>query len=143
MKEDLDCSGFNFHCPERRGYVIFDPQSQEESDRLDALLGATPLWRSVLEKRQSKLAAPEGEIRAIEAFTELLPVGWTSNDEVVAVVVAGAAGFIERKLNVSGQWFAVRFPVQAEAELKSDLQTELRQRNAKIEQAVAKLGGQR
>ena len=26
----IDTKGFNFHCPEDRSYVIFDPQNQEE-----------------------------------------------------------------------------------------------------------------
>jgi hypothetical protein len=41
-----DVSGFHFYCPENRGYVIFDPESQEESNRLDALLGAAYLQAS-------------------------------------------------------------------------------------------------
>lgn len=50
-KKIIDCSGFNFHCPENRGYVIFDPQSQEENDRLDALLGATKFGKKELTRR--------------------------------------------------------------------------------------------
>jgi hypothetical protein len=50
----IDCTGFHFHCPDDRAYVIFNPQSQEENDRLDALFGATPLWKESLEKKRAK-----------------------------------------------------------------------------------------
>jgi hypothetical protein len=144
MKESLlDCSGFNFYCPENRGYVIFDPETEEENDRLDAVLGAASIWKSVVAKQRDKVAAPTVGIGSIHAFTELLPVAWTRNNEVVAVVVTGALGFVDGKLNISAQWFAVRFPVQAEAELKSDLQTELEQRKGQVEQALTKSGGRR
>jgi hypothetical protein len=63
IEQTFDCSGFNFHCPENRGYVIFDPQTQEESERLDALLGATPLWQATIAKRRDELALPGGQSR--------------------------------------------------------------------------------
>jgi hypothetical protein len=107
------------------------------------MLCATSIWKAAIAKQRDKISPPGRGVGSIHAFTELSSIGWIGNDEIVAVVVAGALGFVDGKLNISGQWFAVRLPIQAEAELKSDLQIELDQRKAKVEQAVAKLGGQR
>jgi hypothetical protein len=120
----IDCTGFHFHCPDDRAYVIFNPQSQEENDRLDALFGATPLWKESLEKKRAKFQRLNQA--RIEPFTELYPVGITpSADETVAVVIAGAAAWLNDQFHSQGQWFAVRFTERTVVELKTDLRAEL------------------
>jgi hypothetical protein len=124
-EKEIDCSGFNFYCPDDRSYVIFDPQSQEENDRLDALLGAKAIWEAAGEKYKSK-ASPGIAI----PFVELHPVGWTATDEVVSVVVQGVIGTVEGKNLYSGGWFAVRCKPGTETELQSDLQAKLKETQA-------------
>ena len=104
------------------------------------MLGATALWQSVVAKQQTQ--PPDSEGGAIMAFTELLPVDWATNNDIVAVVVAGALGYVEGKLHVNGQWLAVRLPAGAEAELKADLEADLKQRQADLETEIRKAGAQ-
>jgi hypothetical protein len=75
-EETFDCTGFNFHCPENKSYIFFDPQTQQENDRLDTLLGATKLWNASIEKHRNEI--PSSEKGFISPFTELKPVGWTT-----------------------------------------------------------------
>src|SRR5260221_3766333 len=90
--KDTNRTGFNFHCRESRGYVIFDPQSQAENDRLDVLLGASTLWKSSIAKKVEALRKTDGT--TIQPFTELIPVGFAAtSDETIAVVLAGAWAF--------------------------------------------------
>jgi hypothetical protein len=87
--KDINPAGFNFHCPDNRSYVIFDPQSQEENDRLDTVLGASTLWKSSIAKRFDALRKTDRTM--IQPFSELIPVGFVAtSDETVAVVLAGA-----------------------------------------------------
>jgi hypothetical protein len=125
--KDINPAGFNFHCPDNRSYVIFDPQSQEENDRLDTVLGASTLWKSSIAKRFDALRKTDGTM--IQPFTELIPVGFVAtSDETVAVVLAGVIAKYDGGIQHTGQWFAVRFREDAVAELKEDLRTELSQR---------------
>jgi hypothetical protein len=59
------------------------------------MLGATSIWKAAISRQRDRIAAPAGGVGSIHAFTELSPVSWTGNDEIVAVVVAGALGFVE------------------------------------------------
>jgi hypothetical protein len=130
IEKEIDCSGFNFYCPEDRAYVIFDPQSQEENDCLDALLGATDLWKAAIEKHKNEIPAA-GSI--IVPIAELHPVGWiSSTGEVVSVVLQGVIARCKTKSQVSGGWFAVRskVEVEAEAELHADLEARLNETKA-------------
>jgi hypothetical protein len=135
-EKEIDCSGFNFHCPENRSYVIFDPQSQEENDRLDALLGAKAIWEAAVQKYKSE-ASPG---RAVP-FVVLKPVGWTSTDEVVSVVVQGVIGMHDDKSLGSGGWFAVRCKPGTESELQSDLQARLKETQAFLEKQLRAASG--
>jgi hypothetical protein len=140
MNENIiDCSGFNFHLQPDKGYVIFDPQSQEENDRLDQLLGATELWNASIEKKRKEIDLSDK--RFIAPFSELHQVGWTENNEIVAVVLAGAIGTGTRydQIMTTGQWFAVRLLAEAEAELKADLTAELKLRQKNVEQTLKKM----
>jgi hypothetical protein len=128
--KEIDCSGYHFHCPENRTYVIFDPQSQEENDRLDAALGATELWEAVIETHKSEFFA-EGNFMV--PFAELHPVGWTSTGEVVSVVLQGVIGQSNSEGGFSGGWFAVRSRVEAEAELRTDLEAKLNELKAYLQ----------
>jgi hypothetical protein len=140
----FDCSGFNFHNPNPpRGYLIFDPQSEEENNRLDTMLGATALWQSAVEKQRNQVSrSGKGVHGPIDLFTEFYPVGWADNDDVIAVIVSGSMGYIEGKLHVNGQWLAVRLPASAEAELKADLEADLKLRHANLETEIRKAGAQ-
>src|SRR5258708_13244146 len=90
MKEEsIDCTGFNFYTQPDKGYVVFDPQSQEENDRLDALLGATPLWQTTIAKRRKEFPPKTGKNGTIMPFTELHPIGWTDTGDIVAVILSG------------------------------------------------------
>ena len=124
----IDCSGSNFLCPENRGYVIFDPESQEENDRLDQLLGATKLWQQTLEKKRKTMGRHTQRV-AICPFSELHPVGYTETAEAVCVVLAGNTG---KEFQATGQWFAVRVTAGGEAELLKDLQEEIEVRKQKL-----------
>ena len=93
-EKEIDCSGFNFYCPEDRTYFIFDPQSREENDRLDALLGATDLWKAAIEKHKNEIPAA---VSIMVPFAELHPVGWiSSTGEVVSVVLHGGRTTLQR-----------------------------------------------
>jgi hypothetical protein len=139
----FDCTGFNFHNPDDppRGYIIFDPQSDEENNRLDAMLGATALWQEVIAKQQKQVDPGTDQIGNLTAFTELIPVGYSPTGEIIAVVVQGHMALAEGKLMVDGAWFALRFPPEAEHEVKADLTANLKERQAYLETAIAKLGG--
>ena len=135
-EKEIDCSGFSFHCPDDRSYVIFDPQSQDENDRLDALLGAKAIWEAAVKKYKNE-ASPG---RAVP-FVVVQPVGWTSTDEVVSVVVQGVIGIHDNKSLGSGGWFAVRVKPGTEAELQSDLQARLLETKAFLEKQFRAASG--
>jgi hypothetical protein len=136
MNDDkpIDCSGFNFHCPENRSYVIFDPQSQEENDRLDSLLGATPLWEKTIAQKRKEISTTETAM--ISPFTEYHPVGWTETGEGVLVVLAGAIAKHGNQILHKGQWFAVRCRPENAAELQQDLMEELEKRKLLVQQGL-------
>jgi hypothetical protein len=139
--KDINPAGFNFHCPEKRSYVIFDPQSQEENDRLDVLLGASKLWERSIAKKVNALR--KTETTTIQPFTELIPVAFiAASDEFVAVVLAGAIAKYDAGIQHTGQWFAVRVREDAVAELKEDLRTELEQRKQALVEESAGLNFQ-
>src|ERR1700675_111262 len=77
----IDTKGFNFRCPQDRSYVIFDPQDQEEYDRLDAVLGGTEIFETAIKKLKGEM--PKGPI----AESQIHPVGLTNLGEVIAIIV--------------------------------------------------------
>jgi hypothetical protein len=128
----VDCTGFNFYCQEGRTYVIFDPQSQDEYDRLDKLLGGSELLENAFREKAGQF--PDTDRPRVQPFTELKPVGFvaSSENETVAVILAGAIGKLNDEFQANGDWFAVRFREDALVELKNDLRTELEQRKQKL-----------
>jgi hypothetical protein len=80
--KDIDPAGFNFHCPEKRSYVIFDPQTEEENNRLDQLLGAIKLWQACVKKRAARarlsppggLSQPSRPVETMETPANLSPL---------------------------------------------------------------------
>ena len=140
-QREIDCTSFNFHLPQDRSYAIFDPQSQEENDRLDALLGATPLWQAVLEEQFADLEKAGGG-SAIQPFSWLIPVGKAStSEEAIAVIVVGAVALYKgERQEASGQWFVLRYRPETREELIGDLRRELSARE-KAALDVAPPGG--
>jgi hypothetical protein len=134
IEKVIDCSGYNFYCPEDRTYVVFDPQSQEENDRLDALLGATQLWDAAIKERKRKMRA---SANYVEPFAELHPVGWTScTGEIICVVLQGVFAKHSVAVQSRGVWFAVRSKVEAEDELHADLQARLDETEAYLQESL-------
>lgn len=94
----IETKGFNFHCPENRSYVFFDPQDQSERERLDAILGATEIFETAIEKLKTEM--PKGR-NTIAPFLEIHPVGLTNLGEIVAVVLQGAVGLHKIKAPIT------------------------------------------
>jgi hypothetical protein len=137
-EKEIDCSGYNFYCPEDRTYVIFDPQSREENDPLDALLGATDLWKAAIEKSKSEIQAEEN---IVVPLAELNPLGWVSSTgEVVSVVLQGVIARSDGEGSFRGGWFAVRSRVEAETELHADLEARLSETKAYLKKRWRKSG---
>jgi hypothetical protein len=122
------------HCPAGRSYSIFDPQTQEENDRLDPLPGATKLWEATIQKRRRSIQA-DG-LTQICPFSELHPVGWTQSGEGVAVVLAGAIVKTKDQIQGTGQWFAIRVAAGGEDELLQDLEAEIESRKQRLVSAA-------
>jgi hypothetical protein len=132
----INCSGFYFHCPKDRSYVVFAPQSQEENDRLDVLLGATPLMQARIEELRKEIDRLDKD--TICPFTAMHPVGWPDTGDAIAVVLSGTIGKYRGGKNFGKcRWYAVRLSSESgEAELKKDLQEEVEECARAAEAAV-------
>jgi hypothetical protein len=126
---NFDVSRFHFYCPEDRAYVVFDPASQEESDRLDALLGATPICRRIVAER-----TPKEETATIQLVSEVQHVGYVGDtaEAIVLAITAAVAG----NGKASGQWQAVRVNEGGYKELIADMEKGLETRKAELSETL-------
>jgi hypothetical protein len=119
MSQDLptvDLTGFNIYSPPNKHFICLNPESQEEDDRLKALLGVDILI-SALGKKLNRPKKGELVIKG-----ELCMVAQTFSGQLVAVALQLAFGSTKVQ---DGRWVAFVVDPEHYPELQADTEAKI------------------